>query len=407
MSAKASGQQVLKQLNDAGYTAYFVGGMVRDTVLGYEIYDADITTDALPEDVLALFDKTVATGLQHGTVTVVIDGVNVEVTTFRLDGEYLNNRHPDGVIFTRSLALDLARRDFTINAMAQALDGTMIDPFNGRADLEAGVIRAVGEPKKRFEEDALRILRGIRFVAKLGFDVEEETLKAMKACSHLLANLSLERIRKEFEGMIESNNRGQAFKLMHDYELFHAIPYFSIFDQYPVTALAAIDDFKLMLLLATHHLADSTSFVASYPLTKEEKKLIEDLRAIDSHYSCCDELDDQHLAMLLQYKFGIETLRLKEKFAYIVNIIVAHHTQRPYKSGDFSFTPYDLPIECRADLGIQPEEIIKLSKKAPGAWLNNLLTHIEEAVVLRKIENTRESILKWIEKRGIFNVEED
>lgn len=191
MSAKVSGQKVLKQLNEAGYGAYFVGGMVRDTLLGRAIYDADITTSATPAEVLALFDKTFATGLKHGTVTVVMDGVNVEVTTFRLDGKYLDHRWPDDVVFTRSLAQDLARRDFTINAMAQGLDEVIIDPFNGRQDLKRGLIRAVGVPKMRFEEDALRILRGIRFVAKLGFDIEAQTLAAMKKGRHLLANLSL------------------------------------------------------------------------------------------------------------------------------------------------------------------------------------------------------------------------
>ena len=207
MEVKLLGQKVLEKLNESGYVACFVGGMVRDTLLGRKLTDVDITTNATPAEVLGLFDKTIATGLQHGTVTVVIDGQNIEVTTFRLDGNYLDNRHPEDVTFTHSLSEDLARRDFTINAMAQTAAGEIIDLFNGRCDLEAKIIRAVGDPLTRFEEDALRILRGIRFVAKLGFDIDEQTLEGMKACRHLLANLSLERIRDEFKGIIKGEHR--------------------------------------------------------------------------------------------------------------------------------------------------------------------------------------------------------
>jgi len=389
MSAKGPGQKVLKQLNEAGYEAYFVGGMVRDTMLGHNVCDADVTTDAMPEVVLDLFNKAFATGLQHGTVTVVMDGENVEVTTFRLDGDYLDNRRPEGVIFTRSLSEDLARRDFTINAMAQELDGTVIDPFNGQDDLEAEMIRAVGDPKKRFEEDALRILRGVRFVAKLGFDIEAETLRAMKDCRHLLANLSLERIRKEFEGIIEGEYRAKALRIMLDHELFNDIPFFSVLCRYNHERLAKMDEFNVVLLIL--EMSDqSSNFLKCFPLTKGEKKLIQDVdhallrfRSVE-----CD--------ILVQYYFGVDTLRIMAKFKCIYDgtMYIEH-------------TPYRLPIKNRADLAIGPEEVIKLSKKDPGSWVGKLFTEIEEAVILEEIKNTRESILKLIEKRGIFNVEEN
>lgn len=403
MSVKKAGQKVLKQLNEAGYAAYFVGGMVRDTLLDRDVYDADITTDATPDQVLNLFDDTYATGLQHGTVTVLMDNEHVEVTTFRLDGDYLDNRRPEGVEFTRSLSEDLARRDFTINAIAQQIDGTIVDPFGGQVDLDHKIIRTVGKPIKRFEEDALRILRGIRFVAKLGFDIEEKTLEAMKACRHLLGNLSPERIRKEFEGIIEGEYKARAFEMMLHCELFANIPYFSGFGAYPVATLAKMDDFKLMLLFAADGLIDATEFLEKYPLTKDEKKLIKNIKAINSTDHTHKNLNNSEIAMLLQYHFGIETVQMKEKFAYIADTLVANNDNLPYKNNAFVFTVYHLPIIDRREIAIQPTEVIKASGKEPGPWLGKLFTEIEEAVVLGKIKNTRNELVTFLKERGVID----
>ena len=168
-------KNVMTRLETAGYQAWCVGGAVRDLLLGRTPGDWDVTTNALPETVLELFaPRALPTGLKHGTVTVG-GGRGVEVTTFRRDGDYLDHRHPERVEFTGSLTEDLARRDFTVNAMAMDLRGGLADPWGGRADLAAGVLRAVGMPEARFGEDALRILRGLRFAARLGFAVEAET----------------------------------------------------------------------------------------------------------------------------------------------------------------------------------------------------------------------------------------
>lgn len=402
MCIELAGKKVLKQLNEAGYAAYFVGGMVRDNLLNRDVCDADITTDATPDQVLNLFDDTFATGLQHGTVTVLIDHEHVEVTTFRFDGDYLHNRRPEGVEFTRSLSEDLARRDFTINAIAQHLDGTLIDPFGGQVDLKQKVIRTIGKPIKRFEEDALRILRGIRFVAKLGFDIEEKTLEAMKACRHLLANLSAERIRKEFEGIIEGKYKKRAFEMILECDLFANIPYFSGFGTYPIDTLAKMDDFKLMLLFVADDLIDATEFLEKYPLTKDEKKLIKNMKAIHSHDHCHKNLNDAEIEMLHQYNFGIETVQMKEKFANIANTLVANNDKLSYKTNAFVFTPYHLPITDRRDLAIQPMEVIKASGKKPGPWIGKLFTDIEVAVVLGKIKNTRKELVTFLKERGVI-----
>lgn len=190
---------ILETLTHAGYEAYYVGGCVRDTLLGREIHDWDVATSARPEQVLALFDRCVPTGIRHGTVTVFCGDASAEVTTYRCDGAYHDGRHPDAVRFVRSLAEDLARRDFTVNAMAMDRNGQITDLFGGRDDLSRGVIRCVGGADTRFHEDALRMLRAYRFSAQLGFRLEAETAAAAARCAPLAAALSRERVRDEAE----------------------------------------------------------------------------------------------------------------------------------------------------------------------------------------------------------------
>lgn len=191
--------ECLAQLKAAGKAAYPVGGWVRDRLLGREAGDVDLCTAALPEEVMALFPAAVPTGFAHGTVTVPTVSGNVEITTFRREGGYADARHPDAVTFDVGLTEDLSRRDFTINAMALAEDGTVVDPFGGRKDLKRGLIRCVGEAERRFSEDALRMLRALRFKAQLGFELEEETGRALRANAHRVEKVSRERLRTEVE----------------------------------------------------------------------------------------------------------------------------------------------------------------------------------------------------------------
>ena len=191
-------------LRRAGYEACPVGGCVRDLLLGRAPGDWDIATSARPEAVTALFERTVPTGLKHGTVTALLGGMALEVTTFRGESGYSDGRHPDRVTFGVGLREDLARRDFTINAMALAPDGSVLDPFGGRADLARRLIRCVGEPERRFTEDALRMLRAVRFAAQLGFSIEKGTLDAIRRSARRAENLSGERIKAELEKILLS-----------------------------------------------------------------------------------------------------------------------------------------------------------------------------------------------------------
>lgn len=195
---------ILSELEKNGFEAYMVGGCVRDMIMGRKCHDTDITTNARPEEILGVFRdyKVIPTGIKHGTVTVLADGIPYEITTYRIDGEYTDHRRPDNVEFTSDLTSDLARRDFTVNAMAMDRNGNIVDPFGGKADIEAGIIRCVGEPVKRFSEDSLRIMRAIRFASQLGFTIDEPTAAAVHSMKESLGSVSRERIRDELDKLL-------------------------------------------------------------------------------------------------------------------------------------------------------------------------------------------------------------
>lgn len=198
--------KILEKIEEAGFEAYIVGGAVRDFYLGIEPHDWDITTNATPEQVKNIFKKTIDTGLQHGTVTAMINGEGYEITTYRIDGEYEDNRRPSSVEFTTDLSKDLERRDITFNAMAMDKNGDIVDLFGGKKDLEEKIVRAVGDPETRIQEDALRMLRAVRFSAKYGCEIEESFKEAIKKNAHLIKNVSFERIEAEVTKILTSDH---------------------------------------------------------------------------------------------------------------------------------------------------------------------------------------------------------
>lgn len=206
---------IISILEQNGFEAFAVGGCVRDTILKRNPQDWDITTSALPEQVKNLFHKTLDTGIKHGTVTVMMKGVGYEVTTYRIDGEYSDSRHPETVEFTVDLIEDLKRRDFTINAMAYNPTIGLVDAFDGTGDIGSKLIRCVGKPEARFGEDALRMLRAVRFSAQLGFDIDNGTMEAIKKMSPTLENISAERIQNELEKLILSDHPDKLITAYH------------------------------------------------------------------------------------------------------------------------------------------------------------------------------------------------
>lgn len=206
--------QIIARLEAHGASAYMVGGCVRDRLLGRPVKDVDIATSALPEDVQALFERTEPTGLAHGTVTVIVGGHPFEVTTFRSESGYSDGRRPDAVRFIADIKEDLARRDFTVNAMALTRDGELVDPFGGERDLADGILRAVGDARERFREDALRMLRAVRFAAEYGLAVEPATWEAIRDMAPRIGVIAIERVRMELERITEGADPARGFQLL-------------------------------------------------------------------------------------------------------------------------------------------------------------------------------------------------
>lgn len=267
---------VMNALRAGGEEAYIVGGCVRDALLGIEPHDYDMTVSCPPERTVELLSsfRTIGTGLAHGTVTAISAGQPIEITTFRVDGSYTDSRRPDSVSFTRSLAEDLARRDFTVNAMAYSRETALVDLFGGVSDLGAKIIRAVGDPKKRFSEDALRIMRAFRFSAQLGFEIDSATLEGAVACRRGLGKIARERIREEFIRLLCSSRPEKPLILMRntgilDYVTGGYCPDEKIF---PLLASMPRDDIsRLGLFLADAHRSDAADIMRGLKCSNKQR----------------------------------------------------------------------------------------------------------------------------------------
>ena len=304
----------LTLLEKAGYKAYVVGGAVRDLLREDFLHDWDITTDADPQAILAVFNdfSTYETGIAHGTVTVVIDEMPLEITTFRADGDYTDHRHPDSVVFTNDIEEDLARRDFTINAMALTREKELIDPFDGVDDLALNLIRAVGDPYKRFEEDALRIIRAFRFSATCLYPIEEETLAAATEKRSLLRYVSKERIDSEWKKLLSASFCGRTIVLLRDTgvmsEIFPELrPAQKILDS--LDFLDGLYEAKMAALIKNLSDEETEAVFSHICPSKKEKSAILTIKTVanllkDREW---DELNTEPRLRVLYYQFGDST----------------------------------------------------------------------------------------------------
>ena len=316
-------KEIIATLQQNNFEAYAVGGCVRDSILGREPNDWDITTSASPEEVKALFRRTIDTGIEHGTVTIMVDKVGYEVTTYRIDGKYEDGRHPTEVTFTRNLKEDLLRRDFTINAMAYNDTDGLVDIFGGMEDIEHKVIRYVGDPKARFTEDALRLMRAIRFAAQLGYTIEEETREAMKEIAGNLKKISAERIQVELVKTLVSPN---PFMMKDAYELGLTKYFMPEFDlametmqnnphhmytvgEHSLVSVTQIRPDKVLRLAMLMH-----DFGKPLCITTDEK-------GIDHYYGHPAKSEEMAREILHRLKFDNDTIRK-------VCVLIRHHDER-------------------------------------------------------------------------------
>ena len=374
-------------LKELGHEAVFVGGAVRDYVLNKDAHDIDIATSALPEEVKSAFTRTADIGLAHGTVLVIMDGSPIEVTTFRTDGEYVDHRRPAEVTFVRSLEEDLKRRDFTMNALAMNENHEIIDLFNGREDLRKKVIRTVGNPISRFKEDALRMLRGVRFSAQLGFEIEPETFRAIKLCSQDLAFVSVERVTAELEKIWTSNNLAFGLRYLKDSGLAHQIP-----GGFPFTSE------KWMELGSPQNALVCWAYLC---LLQEEPSPVDLANVFKLSNSKKNQIQQLVNATLAREKrlFTIEDLYRFEENA----LIEAEKLSRILWSGNEKMDTQllveqkkSLTIQSARDLKVSGRDLMSWFRRPGGPWLKATLTRIELAVLHQEIENDAAKIKEWI-----------
>ena len=381
------GKKIIESLQQCGHEAVFVGGAVRDYVCKKEANDIDIATSALPEEVKCVFKRTADVGLAHGTVLVIEEGIPIEVTTFRTDGEYEDHRRPAEVKFVRSLEEDLKRRDFTMNALAMTEDFKIIDLFDGQADLRQGLIRTVGNPLNRFKEDALRMLRGIRFTAQHGFAIETTTFKAIKACAHDLSYVSVERVTAELEKIWTSNNlytginnlvkSNLAAQLPGDYPYAHQ-KWEDLGNPQNVLVcwafLCLLQDQPSVLELAR-----------DYRLSKDAQRQIGRLVAA-TQIRCLRAFTIEDL-----YHFEEDILIKAEMLSQTLG-----SKHEPIPKELLSERKKSLPIQSSKDLTITGRDLMQWFDKPGGAWLKETLTQVEFAVLHQKVENNAEKIKEWL-----------
>ena len=366
---------VLEKFNKAGYEAYFVGGCVRDFLLGYEFSDIDITTNALPKEVKTIFRKSIDTGIQHGTVTILVDGESYEVTTFRTEDDYIDHRTPEKVEFVSNLRDDLDRRDFTINAMALDSKGNLYDYHNGKKDLSNKIIKTVNNPNERFFEDALRMLRAFRFSSKLGFEIEDSTLDAIKKNAELIKFVSIERITNELKKLLAGIGSKRSLELLLDSKLNTYIPFLS-------DIISFVDCSKYTFCQSLYILIklNSISFekLRYLKLSNKEIKKIKEYERINLEF-----LDNIPLELIL-YKYD------KDDIYFIVD----YFDYCDKKDIDI----INLPISSFNDIAITSTEIISIIDKSPGPWMKEVTKKLEEAILLNKIYNTKKNIVDFLKK---------
>lgn len=413
------GKEVLRRLGVAGYEAYFVGGCVRDSLLGRPLKDIDIATSALPDEVMRLFERTAPTGLAHGTVTVIMERHTFEVTTFRKESEYEQFRRPKEVEFISDLNEDLRRRDFTINAMALDADGGYIDPFGGASDLAAGRIRCVGDPLERFHEDALRMLRGIRFACEYGFELEADTWSALVRHAPLLVHVAMERVCAELDKMIEGRAPDRAVRLLIDSRLPR---HFKQPIDWPLSRWEDCPEtFRQDKLKAIggSELRWAALFVLMESDPASAKRAMKGLKfsgkktdAIGRLLQTNDRIKERAAQMALRDESASDNSN--DAFETIADccVMVGKPVVREWFAlavwqsqalGDNRFRPFTergsewlelVPVDRVNDLAVNGSEVAAELDEKPGPWLGRLLNELLAQAARRKVPNEPEALLR-------------
>lgn len=376
---------ILKIIERHGYEAYFVGGCVRDLFLEKEVNDIDIATSASPQMIQKIFPKVIPVGIEHGTVIVRYDSSSYEITTFYTDDLY------SSLLFEKEIYEDLKRRDFTMNALALDLNGTLIDLFSGKQDIQQKIIRSVGQGRQRFQEDSLRIIRALRFVSQLGFRIESNTLNAMNDLQSNINSIAIERIYNEFSKLISGDYLQESLEYMKTLKIEKNLPIFKnhigVLEKIPIH-VKSIDSFSV--------------FITMIVCLNEDIK-IEDWIKI---WKCPNKVKNEAIILkdsLDRFKIiGLDPIlvynlpiNLEKSFIQLIEIFIIHSQNL---NNQIKEMRKNLPITAKNQLAIKGDEILLLFPKlTKGRWIHDLIQKLEEAVVLGKIHNTKYELKEWIQ----------
>ncbi|MEK5039237.1 CCA tRNA nucleotidyltransferase [Sporosarcina sp. FSL K6-3457] len=382
--ATKSSREVIRLLEQAGYEAVFVGGAVRDFVLGKPATDIDIATSAKPEEVKALFPMTVDVGTAHGTVLVLMDGEPIEVTTYRTEGTYSDHRRPDEVEFVTSLREDLLRRDFTMNALAMTKDGELIDLFGGQRDMAHQLIRAVGYAADRFNEDALRMFRAVRFTSVLDFTIEEDTFEAIRSHAPQIQHISVERLKAEMDKLLKGVNPMKAFQVIQQTALASHLPLFpenidKLNQMVPFET--AIEGWACLMLAGDFSYLEVAN---AYKLSNVEKSFLAAVQQASMRRSSGLFTVDDY------YRFDLEVLLLVEKWV----VILVNATQTVSKD-EITAAKQALPIQSVADIAITGKDLMAWTGLRGGKWTGEWMEKITWLVLHGHCENNPNNIKEW------------
>ncbi|MBO1000064.1 CCA tRNA nucleotidyltransferase [Bacillus sp. SD075] len=379
---------ILELIEVAGYEAYFVGGSVRDYILGRTINDVDIATSATPQEIKGIFPNTADIGIDHGTVLVITDMGTYEITTFRTESGYSDFRRPDAVQFVRSLTEDLQRRDFTMNAMAMDKTGKIIDPFNGKHDLEEKRIITVGNPHERFHEDALRMMRALRFVSQLDFELDQETFDSLKENAHIISEIAVERILVEFEKLMAGSNKIRAFSLLLESGLYQYLPLFSSKKDHlmnllklPLDQLKAAEIWSIIMVHTNDQEMEKSLRAWKLPV-KTIRNVQRTIQLVKKEPSAIDVFQAGH---------GV-TVQAAKVRAALTGANVSDAGENAHQCYN------ELIIKQMSDLAVTGTDLLNWHQEKPGPWVKESLERILEAVLNEELRNDKEEIKRWLAK---------
>lgn len=384
---------ILKTLQTNQHQAYFVGGSVRDYLMHKTIHDIDITTSATPDEVEAIFEKTIPIGREHGTINVVYNGEHYEVTTFRAEGDYDDHRRPNEVFFVRELYEDVKRRDFTMNAIAMDADFHIHDYFNGQQDIKNRIIRTVGNAQERFNEDALRIIRGLRFQSQLGFSLENETFYGMQSHINDIEHLSIERIVVELKKLTSGKYVANSFENLQRLNAFNYIPFFKHYNLNNFILDEAIP-FTLLVALLKVQQPSINGNLNDLKISNNDKKYISKLEKLLNQLPNIKSKSD---FKILIYDYGEQDI---QSILNYMDLHIKNHlpsfSPLIIKTQSVKEVSKQLPIQSRKDIDINGKDILEVVNKQSGPWLKTILREIEIAIIDGDVQNIKSELIRWV-----------